>query len=283
MKKVGILHPGMMGVYVAASIISNGYEVFWASEGRSGATKKRADSYGLQDAGQLEALCRNCQVLISVCPPHAALDLAREVAGISFKGIYLDANAISPGTVKDIQIQFKNCDIHFIDGGIIGRPEWGKAGTRLYLSGEKAELILSYFTQGVLSASVIGDEIGQASGLKMCYAAYTKGTTALLASILALSETLNIRRELEERWEENWSGFNTATHKRICESTLKAWRFEGEMREISKTFNETGLPDGFHTAACEIFGRLREYKGGLVLPEFEAVLQSLAEQRRTTE
>lgn len=278
MEKVGILHPGMMGIYVAASAVNSGYELFWASEGRSEATKQRAKLQRLQDLVQLESLCRKCQVLISVCPPHAALDMAKKVAALSFKGLYLDANAISPGTVRDIETLFKNSDIVFVDGGIIGRPEWEKTGTRLYLSGEKAELLRPLFAGGILTASVVGNEIGQASGLKMCYAAYTKGTTALLASILALAEKLDVRDTLEARWDQNWPGFETASHKRICQSASKAWRFEGEMKEISKAFDETGLPRGFHAAAQEIFGYLREYKNAQTLPDFEAVLQSLIEQ-----
>ena len=278
MEKIGILHPGMMGIYVAASALSSGYELYWASEGRSDATKKRAESYHLRDAGQLEELCRRCQVLISVCPPHAALEMAGRAASLSFKGLYLDANAISPGTVTAIDNLFKKTgDIDLVDGGIIGRPVWEKSGTRIYLSGGRAQAASSFFSKGILSPSVIGHDVGQASGLKMCYAAYTKGTTALLASILALSETLDVRCALETQWDENQAGFTASIHQRIRRSTAKAWRFEGEMKEISKTFEETGLPGGFHTAAMEIFSRLSKYKDGQLSPDFDEVLQSIIE------
>ena len=106
----------------------------------------------------------------------------------------------------------------------------------------------------------LGIEIGKASALKMCYAAYSKGTTALLAAILATAESLGVREELYQQWELDDKGFSEQVNRRVIRVTAKAWRFEGEMKEIAETFHEASLPDEFHHAAAEIYRRMSIFK-----------------------
>ncbi len=108
-----------------------------------------------------------------------------------------------------------------------------------------------------MHASVISDEIGSASALKMVFAAYTKGSTALLTTILAVAEHEGVRADLEAQWGEE---FTRQTHQRVAGNTAKAWRFAGEMREIADTFAGAGYPEGFHMAAADIFARLEKFK-----------------------
>lgn len=77
---VGVLHPGEMGVTVGASARAGGARVLWASEGRSAQTRERASAAGLEDARTLASVCASSGVILSVCPPHSALDLARRIA-----------------------------------------------------------------------------------------------------------------------------------------------------------------------------------------------------------
>ena len=123
----------------------------------------------------------------------------------------------------------------------------------------------------------MGDSEGQASALKMCYAAYTKGTSALLCAILAASEALQVRQELMSEWYHFGPNFTEQTTSRVQRVTAKAWRFEGEMLEIASTFDTVGLPAGFHLAASEIYSRISGYKD-LPLPELAQVLSSLLEE-----
>jgi 3-hydroxyisobutyrate dehydrogenase-like beta-hydroxyacid dehydrogenase len=101
-KKIGILNPGNMGIRVAATIQNTGHDVFWASEGRGTETHKRASEIGLKDAQNLKTLCAGCTAIVSVCPPHAAEAVAGQVSALGFKGLYLDANAVSPHRTKQI-------------------------------------------------------------------------------------------------------------------------------------------------------------------------------------
>ena len=277
MKKIGILHPGQMGISVAVSIRNSGQKICWASEGRSEQTRARADSHDLSDVGTLAALCQTCEMIVSVCPPHAAEQLADDVLAQGFQGVFVEANAISPQRAIRIGQAMDEAGVTCVDGGIIGGPAWEAGNTRLYLSGEKAGEVAAEISGGALGVSVNGEAIGDASALKMVYAAYTKGTTALLCGIMAVAEELGVREDLEAEWA-TWDGdFAEQTRNRVRRVTAKAWRFEGEMEEIAATFGAAGLPAGFHQAAATVYHRLAGFKDAESTPSLEDVLDALRE------
>jgi 3-hydroxyisobutyrate dehydrogenase-like beta-hydroxyacid dehydrogenase len=223
----------------------------------------------------LEELCEACSVIISVCPPHAALAVAEQVLACAFTGIYADVNAISPQQAKRIGQRMADAGVEFVDGGIIGGPAWTPHATVLYLSGRAADQIAACFSAGPLETEIIGDEIGKASALKMCYAANTKGTTALLCATVAAAEELGVRPELEKQWSRHDPDFAEQTLARIRRVTSKAWRFSGEMEEIAATFEGVGLPGGFHLAARDIYERISKFKGADPTPSMGDVLEAL--------
>lgn len=275
MSKMGILHPGEMGISIADSAVHSGHQVYWLSQNRSDKTRARAKKFNLIEVDTLSQLCQTCEIIISICPPHVAEEIATSVSQAGFQGLYLDANAISPQRAVSIKQMLEANHIRFVDGGIIGGPAWTPKETWLYLSGEHSEEIASCFSEGPLETKIIGDEIGKASALKMCYAAYTKGTTALLAAILATAEALNVREELSQQWDMDEERFSEQVNQRVSRVTAKAWRFEGEMEEIASTFREAGLPDGFHLAAAEIYHRMANFKDAAETPPLYAVLKTL--------
>ena len=276
--KIGILHPGEMGVSIAASAMNNGNQVYWVSHNRSEKTRLRAQKHNLTEVDTLLRLCHSSEIIFSVCPPHAAEDVAKEVVVQCYKGYYLDANAISPQRAVRIGQMMESNDIHFINGGIIGGPAWKPKETFLYLSGKGAQVIADCFSNGPLETRIMGDEVGKASSLKMCYAAYTKGTTALLAAILATAESLGVRDELYRQWELDNMDMVKQAEGRTTRVTAKAWRFEGEMHEIASTFNEAGLPKGFHEAAAEIYHLMAGFKDSNQTPSLDEVLIALFEK-----
>lgn len=275
MSKIGILHPGEMGVSIAASAINSGHQVYWSTAGRSAETRLRAEKHRLIPVASLVELCQTCEIILSVCPPHAAEDVARSVVETGFHGSYLDANAIAPQRSIHIGLLMESAGVHFIDGSIIGGPAWTPNETWLYLSGNSADTIATCFTKGPLETKVMGNEIGKASAVKMCYAAYSKGTTALLAAIVAAAESLGVRDYLNEQWEMDHTGFSEQVNERIKRVTAKAWRFEGEMMEIVTTFQAVGLPGGFHESAADIYHRLAEHATTDPNTTLNAILQAL--------
>jgi 3-hydroxyisobutyrate dehydrogenase-like beta-hydroxyacid dehydrogenase len=274
-QQVGILHPGEMGISIAATMQNSGYDVYWAGEGRSSQSRARAEKHNLLDAGTLAQLCTTCSAIVSVCPPDAAEELAREVLAQGFTGLYVDANAIAPERAKRIGAAMAQAGATFVDGGIIGGPAWKPGSTRLYLSGGAAEEAAQLFSAGPLETVIIGDAIGKASALKMVYAGYTKGTTALLAAVMAAAESLDVLADLQAQWAHDGSELAEGAAKRVRQVTAKAWRFASEMEEIAATLGDAGMPDGFHQAAGDVYRRMADFKGTPETPSLEAVLAAL--------
>ena len=204
---VGIMHPGAMGISIAATMKNSGYDVYWASEGRSQQSRTRAEEHVLLDAGTIAELCNRSEMIISVCPPHAAEEVADSIIENGFQRMFIDGNAISPQRAQRIGEKVSSAGITFVDGSIIGGPAWKPNATWLHLSGAEAEPAEVYFAAGPLETSVVGSDIGQASALKMCFAAYTKGMSAVLGMILAGAEALGVRPQLETQWTQYWPDF----------------------------------------------------------------------------
>jgi 3-hydroxyisobutyrate dehydrogenase-like beta-hydroxyacid dehydrogenase len=273
-ESIGIISPGNMGVSIAASAINNGNHVYWASEGRSAETRERAEEHGLIDAGSLEELCKTCSIMLSVVPPSVAERVAEQVAAQNFEGTFADLNAISPERARRIGERLAADGIKFVDGGIVGPPAWRPRTTWLCLSGHDAETIASCFTNGPLQTDILGERIGDASALKMCYGAYTKGHTALIAGVLGTAGNLGVREALMRRWADDGSGLDRSAAPRVVRITDRAWRWVGEMEEIAATFTEANMPSGFHEAAGDIYRRLAKFKDEPT-PTAEAVLEAI--------
>jgi 3-hydroxyisobutyrate dehydrogenase-like beta-hydroxyacid dehydrogenase len=248
---IGVLHPGEMGAALGARLRERGHDVLWAGAGRSAATGARAAAAGLRDAGSLPALTSACDLVVSVCPPHAALDVAREVAG--FAGLFVDANAVSPATAEAIRRVIEDGGGRFVDGGIVGPPPERPGTTRLFLSGTDAGAAAAAFAGSAIEAPVLGPEPGRASALKMAYAAWTKGTAAMLLAIRATARAEGVEEALLAEWARSQPDATGRSEAAEASAAHKGWRWIAEMEEIAATFAAAGQPDGFHRAAAEVF------------------------------
>jgi 3-hydroxyisobutyrate dehydrogenase-like beta-hydroxyacid dehydrogenase len=244
---VGLLHPGEMGAALGAILRQRGIPVLWASAGRSAETGQRAEDAGLEDVGSVDEVTRRTDVILSVCPPHAALDVARSVSG--FTGIYVDANAISPASAHAVA----DTVARVVDGGVIGPPPQSEGQTRLYLSGVEADSVADLFSGTVVDARIVSEEIGAASAVKMTYAAWTKGTAALLLAVRSLARSEGVESTLLEEWQLSLPELPEQSVRAARSAATKGWRWVGEMEEIAATFAAAGLPDGFHLAAADVF------------------------------
>ena len=275
---IGFLHPGAMGSSVAAAARSAGAPVLWASDGRSEATRERAERAGLTDAGQIVGLCQDSDIIFSICPPDVAEALADTVIACGFSGIFVDANAVAPARARRIAVAVVSAGARYVDGGIIGPPAERPGTTCLYLSGQDAPRIAQVFDGSMLQAQALDATPDRASALKMCYAAQTKGLTALLCAQLAAADALGVGDALLERWRQENPATPDRTVGRVREVTAKAWRFAGEMEEIAATMESVDLPGGFHLAAADIYRRLAGFKAVGDVPDIETVLAALVDR-----
>jgi 3-hydroxyisobutyrate dehydrogenase-like beta-hydroxyacid dehydrogenase len=228
-----------------------GHEVVWARAGRSSATRRRAEQAGLRAVDDVATLAGSCELILSICPPDAALAVARSLRGHA--GIFVDANAISPGTALGAAAAAGG---RCADGSIVGSPPSQAGTTRLYLSGAEAGAVAELFAGARIEPRVLpGADPTAASALKMTYAAWTKGTSALLLAIDAAAQELGVSSELAAEWSMSQPELAARLSSARAAADSKGWRWEGEMHQIAATLLAAGQPGGFHEAAATIFGR----------------------------
>jgi 3-hydroxyisobutyrate dehydrogenase-like beta-hydroxyacid dehydrogenase len=275
-KVVGLLHPGEMGAAVGRCLTAAGRTVLWASDGRGEQTSARARAAGLTDVGTPRKLAAEANVIISVCPPHAALDVAWAVHG--FTGLYLDANAISPGTAREVAQLITGNGGRYVDGGIIGPPPTtaptSAGSTRLYLSGHDAPQLQDLFAGTPLEPRIVSGAATAASAVKMAYASWTKGTAAIMLAARALARAEGVEDALLAEWSLSQPQLAERAARSALSGATKGWRWVGEMEEIAQSMAAAGLPDGFHQAAAEIFRRCPRLAGAVPGPELTATVLS---------
>jgi 3-hydroxyisobutyrate dehydrogenase-like beta-hydroxyacid dehydrogenase len=232
MATVGLLHPGDMGAAVGGCLVSVGHEVLWDPAGRSRATTGRALAAELTGVAFSRLIARS-SVILSICPPHAALDVAHQVAAAGYSGCYVDANAISVGTAEAVSAIVAAAGATYVDGGIIGPPPEVAGHTRLYLSGPQANEVRPLFSRSRLDARIAEGPLYAASSLKMAYAAWTKGSSALLLAARALARAGGVERTLIAEWQLSQKALGEQSERSASAAASKGWRWVAEMEEIA--------------------------------------------------
>lgn len=256
---VGILHPGSMGAAVAQNVRLGGARVLWCPAGRSAVTCRRAAAAGLEAVADPAALPDACDVVLSICPPAAAEDLASQVAELGFRGVFVEANAISRERVLRIADRITAAGGRIVDGSIIGPPPVGGASARLYLSGTAADVArVSALFGGTDTEAVdvvmLGEALGQASALKMAYAAYQKAARTLAAVAHALAARHGVTEALLAEGRRLTTSPLADPHY-LSSVAARAWRWEPEMHEVADVLAAEGLPDELARAAAAVLER----------------------------
>lgn len=253
---IAILMPGDMGHAVGRALLDNGHRVVTCLEGRSSRTRGLAEQAGLEDLPDLDSLVSDADILLSILPPARAVNQAEAVASAmqrtGAKTHFVDCNAVSPATVERVAAAIAAADAPFTDCGIIGLKPGNGPGPRFYVSGTDTALIETLDGKG-FSVVRVGPDVGQASGLKMCYAALTKGTWTLHTALLMTAETLGLSDVLEKELAFSQEAALGAMRRTLPRIPADSERWIGEMEEIAATFEAAGLPPGFHQGAAEIF------------------------------
>jgi 3-hydroxyisobutyrate dehydrogenase-like beta-hydroxyacid dehydrogenase len=253
---IGIAHPGAMGAALGAALKPVAGQVIWAEHGRSHATAKRAELADLAAVPDLASLARRCDLVISICPPHAAVDVAREVAAASDRCRYLDANAVSPDAVREIGALFGEDRV--TDGAIIGPPGWQRGSTVLWLSGRDADAVAGLFDDSPFVARVLGTDLGAASALKVCFGLQSKAIPAIWLEIAEAARTFGVQDALREELARDGVDLDGAVAAITRRAGTKAWRWAGEMDEAAVAVAALGLPDGFSRAAAQLYRAMGE-------------------------
>ncbi|MEU2337132.1 DUF1932 domain-containing protein [Streptomyces sp. NPDC013172] len=257
---VGILHPGSMGAAVAACAAANAASVLWCTAGRSSASTARAEQYGLTGVATLPELLERSDIVISLCPPAAAEDLAREVAGHTFTGVYVEANAINPERTTRIA-ELLGSTATVVDGGVIGSPPVGGKSPTLYLSGPAAAVadVEALFAGTDVQTGILGTEIGKASALKLAYASFQKTSRVLVALSVGLAHAHGVDQELLQVAARRSDSY-LAEPEYIAKTAARAWRWGPEMEEVADALEDAGLPPEMLRAAASTLARWNDAK-----------------------
>jgi len=269
-RTVAILSPGDMGHSIGKYLRHQGFDVITFLDGRSNRTRNLAKIAGFRIVKSMESLVETSDVILSILVPSMAKNVAQEVAkaiqSTAANSLFVDCNAISPQHSKDIQLIIEESGGCYVDGGIIGNSPDNGDTPRIYVSGLKSDSLEQLSCKDVIVKS-IGQEIGQASGLKMCYAALTKGTNTLHVALLLAAEKMGLMEQLIDEFEFSQTNHLNVMKRGITKLPSNSHRWIGEMEEISSTFNDLGVTPYFHMGAKVIYELLNASSFGEETPE----------------
>jgi 3-hydroxyisobutyrate dehydrogenase-like beta-hydroxyacid dehydrogenase len=287
---IAIMSPGDMGHAVGAVLRQAGLRVITQLDGRSARTRALAARTGIEEVGDDAALVRTADILLSILVPSEAVTLAERIAravrGTGATPLYADCNAIAPQTTRQVAEILEAGGARFVDAGIIGPPpQPGASSTRFYASGRDAAAFARLKDFG-LDVRVVGDWPGQASALKMCYAALTKGTTALMIELSIAAERLGVSDPLRAEFAESQPAMLERMQRAVPAMVPKAHRWVGEMVEIGRTFEACGLTPRMLEGAAELYALVAGTDLGRTSPEgwrrqqasFDEVVSKLAQE-----
>ncbi len=267
---VGVVSPGDMGQAVAARLKECGYATYTALDGRSTRTRALAAKGGIEDCGSMKELVSRCDMVWSILNPAAALEKAREtaaaMAATGRRITYVDCNAIAPQTVREIDAIISAAGGTFIDAGIVGAPPRGAAKTRIYVAGPEAGRLAAIANDHLL-IRVVSERVGDASALKMCYGAVTKGAVALGVELLIAARKLGVAEPLEREFEESLGEIYKWLLARTVGMPPKAYRWVPEMHEIAKTFEGVGMTPRIMAGAADMYESIAATALGRESPE----------------
>jgi 3-hydroxyisobutyrate dehydrogenase-like beta-hydroxyacid dehydrogenase len=256
---VGLLHPGRMGAAIAAQIMTNDHTVLWCPDGRSTATLRRAEDTGLRPA-PIGELLANSEVVLSICPPTVAEEIAITVAGLGYRGIYVEANAISPARMHRITTRLSGAGTTVVDGCILGPPPGGQPPARLYLAGvaTASRRVADLFTGSLAEPVILGEHPGQASALKMIFSCFQRTSRTAAALAHALADDHGVTQALLVEAERMPRDI-LADRDYLPTVAARAWRWAPEMHEVADTLRAQHLPPDLALATAAVLAHWADH------------------------
>ncbi|MEU9450262.1 DUF1932 domain-containing protein [Streptomyces sp. NPDC048277] len=256
---VGLLHPGRMGGGFGGALADAGHRVLWCPAGRSAATARRAAEFGLEAVDDLAQLAAHSDVIVSICPPHKAPQVAAAVAETGFRGLFLDANGTTRTVLLDLAGKLSAADIRVVDGSVIGPCPQDAPGVRLHLAGDKDEVarITALFEGTGIRVRDTGGPLGAASALKTAYATYQKVAYVVAGIAYAYADAHGVVEPLiGEASLITRSPLTEVLEDEMLPSVAsRAWRWGPELTQCAAALREEGLPGDTADAAVRVLER----------------------------
>ena len=269
-----------MGHTVGRVLVEHGLRVITCLKERSQRTRSLAESAGILDVPTFQALVSEADIILSILVPSRAEKVAEMVSETitetQAKVLYADCNAISPQTTCRISETVANVGANYLDVSIIGPPPRSEGVTRFYVSGPSLGLF-SQLNQFGLDIRPLGDKVGKASAIKMCYAALTKGLSALCIELLTASKLLGVSESLASEFQLSQASLYERMERSIPSLPSKSRRWVGEMEEIAATFAELGLTPKILDGAADVFRFVGDTQLADLQPEDQEAFPNMQE------
>ncbi|MDE0720323.1 MAG: DUF1932 domain-containing protein [Dehalococcoidia bacterium] len=282
-ESVAILSPGDMGHAIGQLLRENELKVFTCLTGRSDRTRELSEKAGIIDVPNLNDLVEQSDVVMSITVSEAVPGLCHEIAdAVKATGtdlLFAECNAIAPSLSAEMQKVLNEGGARYVDASIIGGPPRNGNSPRLYVSGDNATEFEQLKDFG-LDVRNLGTQLGRASGIKMCYAAMTKGTTALHTELLIAAEKMGLREELMAEFAGGQQAVITRMEGWIPTMPAKSRRWVSEMEEIEATFRELGLTPDIFKGVADMYRMIGATPLGDENPETRNTTRDLAETIR---
>lgn len=273
---IGILHPGEMGAAVAAQARRKGARVLWCPSGRSQATRDRARRAGLEPVDDLGQLLETAEIVLSICPPSAAQQVATQAASLNYRGLYVEANATSPERFRRIAERLTEGGAQVLDAAIFGpRPRGSATAAAMYLAGRAIDIetVAMAFAGTAVEPVALGEHVGAASALQMAFTSYQRTSRVLAAVAHAIAARHGVTEELMLEATQA-PGSPLAEPAQLVSVAARAWRWTPELHEVADTLEADELPTDLALATANLLFRWHDDKDNWELP-FEALLSRL--------
>ena len=253
---VAILSPGDMGHAVGRLLREHELRVVTCLSGRSARTRQLSEQAGITELPTMEETVKQADIVLSITVSEAVPALCREVAeaikGTQADVLFAECNAIAPDLARRMESLIVGAGGRFVDASIIGGTPKNGSSPRFYASGRHASE-LEQLREFGLDVRLIGPEVGQASGIKMCYAAMTKGTAALYTELLMAAGMLGLSEHLLEEFRNGQTDVVQRMEDWVPGLPAKSQRWVSEMQEIEATFSGLGLTPRIFQGVADMY------------------------------
>jgi putative dehydrogenase len=254
---VAIIGTGTMGSAVAQRLVEHGCRVITQLEGRSAASVQRAQTAGMTAATR--AQLASADFVLSIVPPAVAKRVAEQLApllaAVSTRGVYVDCNAVSPKSVREIAATIEPTGWAFADAGIIGLPPTDSGHTVFYASGAAAHRFAELGNRG-LDVRVLDGPVGAASALKMSYAGMTKGVTAICTAMILAAGRAGAAPALRAELADSRPELLTWAQRQLPGAFPRAYRWVAEMEEIAEFAQDDAATRQIYQGIARLYARL---------------------------
>ena len=280
---VAILSPGDMGHAVGQLLREHELKVVTCLTGRSQRTKDLAELAGIADVPDLNDMVAQSQIILSISVSEMVPSICQRVAdaikATNANVLFSECNAISPQLSRQMEPIITEAGGRYIDASIVGGPPLNGSSPRFYASGDNTAEFEGLANFG-LDVRTAGTEVGQASGIKMCYAAMTKGSSALYSELLMAAEMMGLSDFVKAEFQSSQPAVLQRMERGLPGVPAKARRWVSEMEEIKDTFEHLGLTPHLFQGVADMYRMIGSTSMGDETPQTRDGDRSLEETIR---